>query len=167
MGDRLKTLGAALFLCLIAPETVSAQPAAPGKQDDRTALNWLVGSWKGAGTAMDKASEASLEVRPVLGGRFLEFRYRTGTGFEGRAFYRHVEADKWEANWFDSNGSRFTVGARLAGASLTADWGTAEARRGQTIYGLRGDGRLELVDSVTGRDGALREFARHMLKRSE
>ena len=36
-------------------------------------------------------SEATLSVRPVLGGRFLELSYRAGT-FEGRAFYRPISA---------------------------------------------------------------------------
>lgn len=142
-------------LLLAAP----ANAQAPGG-----ALDWLVGSWRGAGTRMGAATEARLDVRPALGGRFVELSY-VSSGFEGRAFYRRVEGARWRGEWFDIRGVHFGIEAVEAQRTLTADWGSDATERGRTVYRLLEDGRLELVDHVTGRDGTSREFARHTLRR--
>jgi hypothetical protein len=40
--------------------------------DGPSALAWLEGRWRGTGTMFGRASEAVLEVRPALDGRFVE-----------------------------------------------------------------------------------------------
>ncbi|MBX3561248.1 MAG: hypothetical protein KF780_05490 [Sphingomonas sp.] len=114
---------------------------------------------------LGNASEAVLEVRPALGGRFLEFSYRAGR-FEGRAFYRPDGEGRWRATWFDNRGISFGIAAVLAERTLTSDWGSAETERGRTVYRMLDDGRLEVVDTVTAHDGQAREFARHILSRA-
>jgi hypothetical protein len=146
------------FLLLLAA-------ALPAVAQDVAALSWLTGSWRGTGTMFGNASEAVLEVRPALGGRFVELSYRAG-GFEGRAFYRPTGEGRWRATWFDNRGISFPIEARLHGQVLTADWGSAETERGRTIYRLGADGTLEVSDSVTARDDTSRQFARHMLRRA-
>ena len=133
----------------------SAQAPAP----DTVALTWLTGSWQGSGTMFGNASRARLEVRPALGGRFLELRYST-SGFEGRAFYRPVGEGRWRATWFDNRGISFPIEATLSDQTLTANWGSAETERGRTVYRLLPDGRLQVTDTAGGRD-----FATHMLSR--
>ena len=155
MTRAMRALGLALLLLLAAPA------AAQGG-----GLSWLVGSWRGAGTMLGSPSEAVLDVRPALAGRFLELRYRAGS-FEGRAFYRPASATRWQAHWFDSRGNVFEVEAALAGRTLTADWGSAGTERGRTVYRLLDDGRLEVSDAVAARDGRMREFARHILAQAE
>ena len=122
-------------------------------------LAWLQGSWQGAGTMFGRASEARLEIRPVLGGRFLELSYRA-SGFEGRAFYRPLGQNRWAATWFDNRGISFPIAGTLAERTLTTEWGSAETERGRTIYRLLPDGRLEVTDHAGGRD-----FAVHTLSR--
>ncbi len=139
--------------------------ATPAAAQDTGALAWLTGSWRGAGTMFGNASEAALDIRPALGGRFLELSYRAG-GFEGRAFYRVEDDGRWRATWFDNRGLTFPIEADVAGRTLTADWGSAETERGRTIYRLAEDGHLDVVDSVVGADGGRREFARHVLHRA-
>jgi hypothetical protein len=139
--------------------------ALPAAAQDVAALSWLIGSWRGPGTMLGSASEAALEIRPALGGRFVELSYRAG-GFEGRAFYRPDGGERWRATWFDNRGITFPIEARLDGRVLTADWGSAETERGRTIYRLEGDGTLEVSDSVTAADGSSRDFARHRLRRA-
>jgi hypothetical protein len=129
-------------------------------------LDWLVGRWQGTGTRMGAATEATLEVRPALGGRFVELSY-VSSGFEGRAFYRPVEGARWRGEWFDIRGVHFGIDAEAGERSLTANWGSEASERGRTVYRLLDDGRLELVDHVIGRDGASREFARHLLTRTQ
>jgi hypothetical protein len=148
---------AALLLALLCVAPTAAQGPAGS-------LDWLVGSWRGAGTRMGAATEARLEVRPALGGRFIELSY-VSSGFEGRAFYRRLDGARWRGEWFDIRGVHFGIDAVEAGRTLTADWGSDATERGRTVYRLLEDGRLELVDHVTGRDGASREFARHTLSR--
>jgi hypothetical protein len=146
---------AALLLLIAAP--AAAQGLAP--------LAWLEGRWQGPGTMFGAASEAVLEVRPALGGRFLEFSYRAGR-FEGRAFYRPEGEGRWRATWFDNRGISFGIEAAAGERTLISDWGSAETERGRTVYRLLDDGRLEVVDTVTARDGQAREFARHILSRA-
>ena len=102
--------------------------ATPAAAQDLAGLAWLTGSWRGPGTAVGNASEAALDIRPALGGRFLEFSYRAGR-FEGRAFYRPVGSDRWRATWFDNRGASFGHRGRAPAARvLSADWGSAETR---------------------------------------
>lgn len=136
-----------------------AGPAAAS--DGPSGLAWLEGRWRGTGTMFGRASEATLEIRPALGGRFTEFSYRAGP-FEGRAFYRPVADGRWQASWFDNRGVSFPIQAVLSGQALTSDWGSAETERGRTVYRLLPDGRLEVTDSAGGR-----VFASHVLRRAD
>ena len=153
------------LLCLLSA------PAAAQRAEPSGALDWLLGSWKGGGTHSGRRSEARLQARPALGGRFVELTYRLKVGapkpfaFEGRAFYRPVDGGGWKADWFDSRGLVLPVSASVEGSSLTADWGTIGTEQGRTIYRLLADGRLEVVDAVVGPDGARREFARQLFRR--
>jgi hypothetical protein len=139
---------------------------APAAAQDVAALGWLSGSWQGSGNMFGRPSEARLEVRPALGGRFVELSYRAGS-FEGRAFYRPAEDGSWRATWFDNRGMSFPIGALLEGRTLTANWGSAETERGRTVYRLAEDGRLYVSDSVLRPDGSHREFAAHILARAD
>ena len=140
--------------------------AAPAAAQDVAALGWLGGSWRGSGTAFGRASEARLDVRPVLGGRFIELRYRAGA-FEGRAFYRPAEDGRWQATWFDNRGTTFPIEAELVGRTLTANWGSPETERGRTVYRLAEDGRLHVSDYALSPDRSHREFAAHILARAD
>ena len=159
----------AALLLVTAPATVIAQP--PGAPHPTAALTWLTGRWEGVGTMFLERSAAHLEVRPILGGRFIELSYGAGgmrgDAFEGRAIYQPLGGDRWEGTWFDSRGARFPIAANLSGQTLTADWGSAETERGRTVYALAEDGRLQIVDSVRLPDGRYREFARHSLTRAQ
>lgn len=144
---------ALLLLCAMAGPALAS--------DGPSALHWLEGRWQGTGTMFGQASEATLEVRPALNGRFMEFSYRAGR-FEGRAFYRPVEGGRWQATWFDNRGITFPIVAMLSDQTLTSDWGSADTERGRTIYRLLPDGRLEVTDSAGGR-----VFASHVLARAD
>ncbi len=63
-------------------------------------------------------------------------------------------------------GGRFVELSWRAGGFEGRTWGSAETERGRTVYRLRDDGRLEVVDSVMTGDGGAREFARHVLSRA-
>jgi len=158
MVNALRAVCAALLLCLVAVPAIASD--GPG------ALHWLEGRWRGAGTMLGNASEAVLEVRPALSGRFTELSYRAA-GFEGRAFYRPVGDGRWQATWFDNRGVSFGIEALLSERVLTSDWGSADSERGRTIYRLLPDGRLEVTDSVAAAGGAMREFARHVLEKAD
>jgi hypothetical protein len=140
-----------------APGVVQAAPA--------PALAWLTGSWRGSGTMFGNRSEATLIVRPVLDGRFLEFSYRAGP-FEGRAFYRAATDGAWQATWFDNRGVSFPIAGQVAGRVLISEWGSAATERGRTIYRLADDGRLHATDAVRRPDGSYSEFASHVLTRA-
>ena len=158
---------AAAAVLLAFPAT--AQPQTPAEQvppavaSPATVMSWIIGEWRGSGTMFGNPSEASLSVRPALGGRFIEFSYRAGR-FEGRAFYGPTPGGGWRAQWFDNRGVTFPIVAREIERSLTSEWGSAETEHGQTLYRLAPDGRLHVTDAVR-RDGVWREFASHILTR--
>ncbi|HTU10270.1 MAG TPA: hypothetical protein VMG08_05160 [Allosphingosinicella sp.] len=139
--------------------------AAPAAAQDATALNWLVGEWRGTGTMFGNPSEATLSVRPVLGGRFLELNYRAG-GFEGRALYQFVDGGSWRAHWFDNRGTTFAIRGYQIEQSLRAEWGSPETEQGMTTYVIDVRGRLRVTDAVR-RDGTYRDFATHVFERAE
>lgn len=157
-----RTLIAAALL-FAAPAAAQPRPAAPFQQLP-TPLDWLAGSWRGAGTMMGRASQASLTVRPALAGRWLELSYRAGP-FEGRAFYRARDDVRYRATWFDNRGISFDIEGMVEGQTLTSNWGNADTEQGRTVYRLAADGRLHITDSVR-RDGGYREFASHVLTRA-
>ena len=146
---------------ILAAALALAVAQAPAPAHGVETLAWLQGSWRGSGTMFGRPSEAGLEIRPALGGRFLELSYRAGQ-FEGRAFYRPAGEGRWQATWFDNRGISFPIEAVLGERLLTADWGSAETERGRTVYRLLPDGRLEVTDTAGGRD-----FARHVLSRAD
>lgn len=148
---------------LLAAPGAAQSPAAPAQGQPNEALRWLTGRWQGIGTMFQRPSTARLEVRPALGGRFVELIYHAG-GFEGRAFYRPADG-RWQATWFDNRGISFPITATLSGQTLTAEWGSAETERGRTVYAIGPDGRLRITDSVRQPDGNYREFASHSLSR--
>jgi len=137
----------------------AAQAPVPAPAQGVASLAWLQGSWSGAGTMFGRPSQARLEIRPTLGGRFLELNWRA-SGFEGRAFYSSPQPGRWRAVWFDNRGVTFPIQAMVGDRVLTSDWGSAETERGRTIYRLLPDGRLEVTDNAGGRD-----FASHVLTR--
>lgn len=139
--------------------------AAPATAQDAGALSWLAGEWRGTGTMFGRPSEATLSVRPVLGGRFLELSYRAGP-FEGRAFYSFVSGGRWRATWFDNRGVTFPIEAHEIERSLTSEWGSADSEQGRTVYLLRDNGELRVTDSVR-RNGAYSEFASHVFTRAQ
>ena len=153
-----------LAAATLAVAQAPAPPQLPAPPQAAASLTWLEGSWRGPGTMFDRASEARLEVRPALGGRFMELSWSTG-GFEGRAFYRPAgwpasEGGGWRATWFDSRGISFPILAVATPRLLTAHWGSEDTERGRTTYRLLPDGRLEVIDHAGGRD-----FASHILTR--
>lgn len=159
MSAQLRTLCAGWLLCLTPPAAAQARTPAPAAAQGSNSLAWLQGSWRGAGTMFGRPSEARLEIRPALGGRFLELSWRAGQ-FEGRAFYRPAGEGRWRATWFDNRGISFPIEAAAAERTLTAEWGSADTERGRTSYRLLADGRLEVIDHAGGRD-----FATHVLTR--
>ena len=152
-----------MFRALSGIAAAGILAAAPAAAQDATTLNWLVGEWRGSGTMFGRPSEATLSVRPVLGGRFIELSYRAGQ-FEGRAMYQFVDGGMWRAQWFDNRGTTFAIQGYQIERSLRSAWGTPETEQGQTLYHLRPNGRLSVTDSVR-RDGVYREFASHLFEK--
>ncbi len=155
----------AAALLIAAPAVAQETPAPAPAQQPAEVMSWLVGDWRGSGTMFGNPSEATLSVRPVLGGRFLEFSYRAGR-FEGRALYSLISGGRWRAQWFDNRGMTFPVVAHEIERTLTSNWGSADSEEGRTAYILAADGRLRITDSVR-RDGSYREFASHVMTRAQ
>ncbi len=150
-------------VALVATAAAADEPAGE--------LDWFHGRWAGAGTVQGMPSEATLEVAPALGGRFVELRYRFRTTgerafvFEGRGFYRK-EADGWRGQWFDSAGATRPLTGTAAETSLTTEWGDAETEQGRTTYRLEAGDTLQVTDEVLRGDGKWYVFASHRFTRN-
>jgi len=150
---------------LLAASASAQQPA----QRPAT-LDWLHGAWAGSGTVQGAPSEATLDVGPALGGRFVELRYGFTTRgersfrFEGRGFYR-ADGSGWQGQWFDSTGATRPLAGTVSGTVLTTEWGDEATERGRTTYRLEGANALQVTDEVLRRDGQWHVFATHDLTR--
>ena len=148
--------------------TVLLGTAAPAQQPEGE-LEWLHGRWAGRGTVHGAPSEATLEVAPALGGRFVELRYAFATTgerplrFEGRGFYR-AEGEAWRGQWFDSTGATRSLTGTVTDATLAAQWGDTATEQGRTTYRLEPPDVLRVTDEVLRRDN-WHVFASHTFTR--
>jgi len=165
MSWRLAVVGALVFASAAVAQPTGAPPTTAG-------LSWFVGRWTGTGTSFGEPGTAQLRVQSAIEGKFVELAYELTAGgsrpfrFEGRAFYKPIDGDKWEARWFDSRGTTFPISAVVSGTTLTSDWGSGDTERGRTTYRLREDRKLEVVDTAFTKDGKEREFARYVYDRA-
>jgi len=136
-------------------------------------LNRLEGTWQGDGKAFGRSARLQMKWEWVLGGKFLRLSMKTETqsapgkvqAFEGHAYYRSAGEGKYEGSWFDSRGTSFPIKGDNERDALTALWGTPEQEQGKSVYKLLETGKLEVVDSVKGKDGTWREFGRFVVTR--
>ncbi len=137
-------------------------------------LKSFLGTWKGAGKVMGLESKIDLVWETVLDGKFVKISSRIemkkkdgGTQiFEGVAYYKAIDEQKYQGNWFDSGGDALPIDARIEGNALNALWGTEETKLGRTIYRLVDEKNMEVVDSIRLKDGTWREFGRVVYVRS-
>ncbi len=162
--SRHKLLAVSTLLVLLTATTATTQTNA--------FLSRLEGTWQGEGKAFGMPAKMEIKWEWVLVEKFLRLTLENDMGapnsrrlFQGRAYYKAISADKFEAHWFDSRGESFPIKAQLEGDALVAFWGSPEKEEGKSVYRLVDDSTLEVVDSVKQKDGTYREFGRVTLKR--
>ncbi|HKQ18627.1 MAG TPA: hypothetical protein VJW75_02660 [Candidatus Eisenbacteria bacterium] len=107
----------------------------------------------------------------VLEGEFLRVQYRfdpVGSGatpFEGHGYYRADTSNVWRGGWYDTQRAMHALSGYIDGDSLVAMWGAENAPHGRTIYRMLSSNKLEVTDSIRGKDGAWREFGRVLYSR--
>ncbi len=130
-------------------------------------MDRLSGGWIGQGQLIKRDSHAELSVEAMPGQSLFALRWRNVVMsdprglFEGFAVYAAGANGDFNADWWDSGGARYAIKATAAGSAMTAWWGD----QGRTVYTLREDGDLEVVDSRKAPDGSWSEFGRVILKR--
>ena len=108
-------------------------------------------------------SEATLDVRPALGGRFLELELSRRAVRRPRLLQLRLRRALAGDLVRQSRRHLPDRGAGETERTLTSEWGSADTERGRTVYRLADDGRLRVTDSRPPPDGAYREFARTRL----
>lgn len=163
--SRPRILAVSFLLVLLTATTALAQPD--------PFLSRFEGTWRGEGQAFGMASRMEITWEWVLIENFLRLtlennmtRQNRTTVFQGRAYYKAIGGDKFEAQWFDSRGETFPIKAHRDGDSLVALWGSPDKEEGKSIYRLIDAATLEVIDSVKQKDGTWREFGRVTLKRT-
>lgn len=163
-GTAVLMLACVVAGCPAAAQTPAASPDILGR---------LVGRWAGSGTILGQASTIELQWTPVLDGKFVRLTHTSRIGvapkttvFEGHAYYEAQASGGYRATWFDSSGQTRPIVGVATSDALVATWGSAATEEGETTYTLVGDGQLEVVDRVKGRNGVWREFGRTRLSRT-
>ena len=131
-------------------------------------LNRLAGTWNGTGTVLGQPSKVSMSWSWELNGQFLKLSFRNEMPrqtFEGQAYYRPSEVDRYRGMWFDNSGMFRPLDARRDGDALVSKWGTPDTEEGETTYRLLSDTRMDIIDRVKSRDGMWREFGRTTVER--
>lgn len=136
-------------------------------------LNRLSGAWKAEGKSFGMDAKFSMKWEWVLQNRYIQLSYKIEMRgkdgqpqiFEGTAFYKPTTEGKYEATWFDSQESMHPIQATVEGTALISNWGRPETEQGQSTYRMLDDNRIEVVDAVRTKDGALREFSRNTFAR--
>lgn len=138
-------------------------------------LKVFIGTWQGEGKVMGLESKITMTWEEIWGGKFTKLLFRnemkTKNGetqiFEGNAYYKNIDLNKYQGNWFDSGGEYHPIDADLIDNSLNSLWGTNETKLGRTIYRLIEKDKMEIVDSIKTKDGTWREFGRSVLNRTQ
>ena len=138
-------------------------------------LKKFIGTWHGDGKVMGLESRITMTWEEVLDGKFTRLIFRNemkqkdgGTQiFEGNAYFKSINLNKYQGNWFDSGGESHPIDATFTANSLDSLWGTNETKLGRTIYRLIEKDKLEIVDSIKTKEGNWREFGRSVLTKQK
>ena len=146
-----------------------AQSARPGPVDR------LMGSWRGSGVVLGRASSITMTWEAAVGDAFVRLRFRNemaagagqpATVLEAHGYYRVGGGPmNGRGTWIDSRGVVLPVAIAMSGDTLTSDWGDERTEVGRTVYRLTGPDTLEVVDAVRTPGGLYREFGRATLGR--
>jgi hypothetical protein len=144
-------------------------------QDTSDILKKLEGAWYAKGKAFGMTADINMAWEPALQNKFMRINYRmdmqTSDGktqvFEGTALYQPAGEKTYRATWFDSGGEMHPISATTDGMSLTSIWGTPATKLGKTIYALKENDSVEVIDYIQKKDGTWREFNRNVLMRKK
>lgn len=138
-------------------------------------LKRFIGTWNGEGKITGLDSKIVMTWENALDEKFIKLSFRNEMKrkdggiqiFEGIAFYKAKDAQKYQGNWFDSGGEAHPIDAQVDGNALTSIWGTEGAKLGRTIYRLIDEQKMEVVDSVKLPNRTWYEFGRAFYVRSK
>ncbi|MDH4049785.1 MAG: hypothetical protein OEW68_08790 [Gammaproteobacteria bacterium] len=158
------------LLLLIVSGTFSAPDALA-----QHPLDYLHGSWEGAGTTSGMRSSVRFTWGPALGGRYTRLQIRNRMRgendqeylFEGIGYYQPSDEHTLTGVWIDSQGDVLPILATLEEQTLIATWGSEDSKQGRSEYRLLPDGTLEAIDSIRNDEGEWREFGRALLVRQQ
>lgn len=166
-SDAMKTLRLIAILLVLSRSLFA--------QDNTDVLKKLDGAWYTRGKAFGMTADINMVWEPVLQGKFSRISYRMDMQaadgkvqvFEGTALYQPTGDKTYRATWFDSGGEMHPITATTDGVELTSTWGTPETKLGKTIYSLKDNDHVEVIDFIQRKDGTWREFNRNVLARKK
>lgn len=144
-------------------------------QDSPYILKKLEGAWYAKGKAFGMPADVQMTWEPALQNKFTRINYRMDMQgsdgkvqvFEGTALYQPTGDKNYRATWFDSGGEMHPISATSDGTTLTSTWGTPDTKLGKTIYALKENESVEVIDYIQKKDGTWREFNRNVLTRKK
>lgn len=129
-------------LCTALLLALSIQQEAFAKE--ASILEKFEGEWASDGDAFGRDAESLMVWSQELDARFYRLDYKirmpsesgSVSQFEGIAYYRQNQANKFSGFWADSSGDLHPIVATELDSSLTAIWGVEGAKMGRTQYKL-------------------------------
>lgn len=164
----LRIVAAVFAVAFLAPLPVAAQDAAPPSTRSSFPIFFdFFGTWRGEGVVATWPSKIEMTWAPIIDGRFIRVTWKNDMisksgdpqRFEGEGTYRPMpDADNnHTGTWFDSQGMTYPLYGRVAGDSLTTNWGNEGGMQGRTTYRLVDRNTMRVRDEVR-RDGKWNNF---------
>jgi hypothetical protein len=135
----------------------------------------LLGNWNGKGNSFGKVADINFSCKEALDKHFFLVNYKlvmhvsdtSSQRFEGLAFYQHTKENEYTGTWFDNGGEVHPIIASDNGKELIATWGFHGKKLGKTIYSLKNNHTLEIIDYIfKNKDQVWVEFNRNIVKKS-
>lgn len=116
--------------------------------------------WKGSGELMGNTASFQMDWKSVLDGKFYELSFQNQRDeskdfiFKAKGFYQPKENGTFMGTWFDSRGYSFPLEGSFTENELTVVWGKPELEEGKTVYSIKSDGSVSVMDYIL-KDGKL------------
>ena len=119
--------------------------------------------WEGSGELLKSTASFQMDWRPILDGKFYELSFQNQRDeskeyiFRSKGIYRPGGDGNFTGTWFDVRGYSFSLKGKFTENELTVCWGNPETEVGKTIYSIKDDGTVSVIDYIL-EDGKLIPF---------